>query len=94
MKVKEFVEKYDIAMRYSRGRELVKEYGDAEVLTYAVSKDFGHAFIFKGARTYFAFMNGHKTRLIGKVVEIIKDASFDIQLPDKKLERYAVMKSV
>lgn len=91
--VKEFVKKYDIHIYYANDRNIVEKYGDNEVIAYAVS-DFGNAFIFQSARKYVAFTNGQRTRLVSKIVEMIRNAKLDVKVPPKELERFAMMSAI
>jgi len=93
MNVKEIISKWNIMVLYSTDKELIEKYGGNEVLTYAYS-DFGGAFVFKGARKYFAFVGGARVRSVGKVIMLIKNAEFNTQLPSADLERYAFLLSV
>ena len=93
VKVGDFVKQNNITILYATGRELVNNYKDKEVLAYAIS-DFGGAFVFKGERKYFAFLNGERKRQISKVVSLITRSEFKKKLPDKDLERYAFLNAI
>ena len=93
MNVKELIAKWNITVLYSLDKQLVEKYSHNEVLCYAYS-DFGGAFVFKGSRTYFAFVGGARVRSVAKVIMLIKNAVFKTQLPSDELERYAFLSSV
>ena len=93
MNVEELIAKWNITVLYSLDKQLVEKYGHNEVLCYAYS-EFGGAFVFKGKRRYFAFLNGHRSHSVGKVITLIKNAKFNSELPSAELERYAFLSSV
>ena len=68
------------------------KYADKEVETFAVCMN-SHAFVFKGARAYFCYIDGFRMPL-DKVLERIESAKLErVDVPES-LRRYILLNSV
>ena len=92
MNVGDFRKKYLISLNYSADWALCDKYADKEVETFSVCMN-SHAFVFKGARAYFCYLDGFRMP-IGKVIEYIESAQLVREDVPEKLRRYILLNSV
>jgi len=93
MKVGELIRIFRIRLQFKADRDLCEKYKDEEVIAYAYS-DFGGAFIFKGVRNHFAYLNGGRHHNISKVVGLIKNSRFERKNVPEDLKRFAFLDSI
>lgn len=80
MKVGEFVEKYVQVVQFSTERKFLETYKDEEIICYVAaggehshwSRKYITGFVFKSARKYVGYVNGHRTQL-KDVLELIEN---------------------
>ena len=78
MNVGEFREKYGVGLNYSGDLSICMKYADKEVEAFAVCMN-SHAFVFKGARAYFCYIDGFRMP-IEKVIEYISLLSLSVRM--------------
>jgi len=92
MNVKEFREKYSVCLNYTADFRLCDKYSDKEVEAFAVCMN-SSAFVFKGARAYFAYIDGCRMPM-DRVLECIESAKLEFVQPPEKLKRYILLNSL
>lgn len=104
------LKKYGITMRFSRDREVLEQYKDAELICYAIVESphtervsysaprekkmiVGYAFIFRGDRDYFCYMNGMREEMEA-VVAFINELKVHKEEVPQELMRQLVLRAL